>query len=142
MEGEKYKVKWLEKEGDSIVSIKNTKRIFIDTADIRFTIVRDSVPDIIPFRRAVSYKGPFEVHTKDDVFEFVEIKLDDRYLQGIKRKGKNTEEVKIALNQVSDIRVRNDAASFAVPALVVFIPATALLIYKLNEMLQNMEFMP
>ena len=114
VDGKKYKLRWLEEKDGNVVSIRNTQRVLIDTTDVMSYWVNDSVPEMVPFRKAATYSGPFEIHTEDRVYNFVKIELSDQYLKGYEKLGAKLTYFTIPLNHVEEIRIRNNGASFGI----------------------------
>jgi len=70
IEGEKYKLPWVELKDGNVVSIKNTERVFIEKNDIKQIVKYSPEPKVIPLDSATSYSGSVQILIKGDRNKF------------------------------------------------------------------------
>lgn len=126
----RYKLKWFEEKGDSIVSKKNTKRIRIGINEPEQIMIGDR---IVSLDLAVNYSGIVQIKTEIKNYKFINIYVKDDQIIGLKRTGKEVLPVVIHKDQIKKIRVNNQGASTAVSivaGVVIISGITLLLIYS------------
>ena len=85
--GYKYKLKWIEEQDGNVVSITNTKRVFLEKNKLS----------------ANHYK-----------YELFDVENRGDYIRGLKIKGKDTTTIVIPINEIEVIKITNKGASIPI----------------------------
>ena len=92
IDNDKYKLKWIEKEGENVVSIKNTKRKYFNIKDINQIVLHDPEPHVVSLEKAVNHHGMIHLMTRDkkgrySSHDFIKISEYDGIITGYKMIG-------------------------------------------------------
>jgi len=115
-----YKVKWVEEKEGHILSILNTKRIFIEKSNIE--TYRINNPDLItvPLATALNFDGVVYIGMKNKEERLMHMEDRGDYIRGLKETKKDTVRVVIPIEHVKAIKMQSKGWSIGVPILSVF----------------------
>ena len=138
-EGNKYKLRWIEEKNGNIISILNTKRVFLDHNEVKQIVKYHPNPQVIPLDSADSYCGRISIQTQDargkyESHEFIQFKKQGATYSCYQMNGQDTLTVIIPLDQVEKIKVVNGGTSTAITILGVL--GIAFLIMWIHTMSQ------
>ncbi|MCK5207228.1 MAG: hypothetical protein KAI99_00260 [Cyclobacteriaceae bacterium] len=122
LDGNKYKVKWIEEKDDDIVSITNTKKILMDTSKIKKIRAGNGW---ISLDSAFNHNGVIQIVTKNKTHNLLNIEAQDDLIRGVKRTNRDTLTVVIPKDQIKKIKVKNNATSAVVTFVIVGIVVTS-----------------
>jgi len=116
--GDKYKLYWLEEQGENLVSIMNTERIFLVPEKILFIKVLEPNPSFIAVDSVFTYTGNAVISVKEGRnstrdYDFVKIENRGNLIQGLTMVNGDTSTIVIPRNQIEKIEVQDKAGSTA-----------------------------
>jgi len=123
--GEKYKLRWIEEKDGNIVSIKNTKRKYIDKKNIDKVLIYNPTPIVVPIEKAQNHRGTVLLRTNkfNDIHPYVIdsynhsfLKIGDAgdFVKGYKMTGKDTLTVTIPISEIKNIKVASIAGNITI----------------------------
>lgn len=108
--GNVVKLRWIEEKNENIVSIKDTKRVLIDTSRIQQIRV-DQV--IISLDSALKHSGNIQINTGNNNYTFLRIQMQDDHIIGIEKTGNEILPLVIPKDQIEKIKLKNKGLSIA-----------------------------
>ena len=108
VDGNQYKLRWIEEKGDTIKSIQNTKKVLIDIEQVEDIRIENSS---ISIDSAIRHKGIFQVETKNKIYVLSDIEEQGTQIRGIKIKKGQLSTVLIPKDRIEKIKVKNNTAS-------------------------------
>ena len=109
-EDKKYKLNWIDINGDNVYSILNTKKDMYDIDKVQSIInVNDS--EVLKVKEVTKSYGNYLITTIDDDRNYFLIEKNDNQIFGIRKTGKDTLTVNIPRDQISDVKIINKAKS-------------------------------
>ncbi len=115
--GYTYKLNWVEEQGDNLVSIKNTDRIFLVPEKILFIKVLTPNPSFVAVDSIFSYTGNALISVKEGgsirEYDLIRIENTGDLIQGLTMVNSDTSTIIIPKNQVEKIEAQDNAASTA-----------------------------
>jgi hypothetical protein len=115
--GDIYKLNWVEEQGDNLVSIKNTERIFLVPEKIVFIKVLAPNPFFITADSLFSYTGNTVIAVKEGrgirEYDFFKIENVANLIQGLTMVNSDTSTITIPKNQIEKIEVKDKTGSTA-----------------------------
>lgn len=118
-----YIVRWIEFQGDKIVSTMKTKRTFVEKKDIDKIMLIDPTYSVTNLDSALNHKGTILVRTikfgdnhpynaNSYNHEFFKIRDNGDFITGYEMTGKDTTSVAIPINQIKKVKEINKTATF------------------------------
>ena len=131
-EGEKYKLPWIEEKDGNVVSIKKTRRKYIDKNEIDKILIYNPVEIVVSLDTAINHEGKILIRTAKfsdqhpyvlDSYNYSFLKIIDEgdYIKGYKMTGKDTLAVSVPISDIKKIKVENKAGTIVLSALGAFI---------------------
>ena len=123
VDGEKYKLPWVEEINENVVSVLNTERVFLDANEVKQIVKYHPNPQVIPLDSAERYSGTISVQTQDargkyESHEFIKFEKQGDLYRCYKMTGQDTLTVVIPLAQVEKTKVVSNEATIGVSLLV------------------------
>jgi len=113
--GEKHKLRWLEKKDNNAVSIRNTNKIRMEISDIEQIKTLADSHSYISLDSALKHPGIVEVYTKKDANqgygEFIKLERYGNKIIGLEITGKDTTTVLIPIKDIYMIELENKTLS-------------------------------
>lgn len=123
-DGDKYKLKWIEEKDSTVVSIKNTKRVFVDKSKIT-----QIVPDGVTLESASENNEAVQIKTKSKTYDFIKIEVQEDQIIGFRKVGKkDTTTVVIPIDQIEKIKLHAKGGSGALIAVSIVIPVFGVIV--------------
>lgn len=119
--GNDYKLSWIDEEDGNIVSMKNVKRDILNKDEIEEIIVNNPFRSI-PIEEAVNHQGNIFIKIKDGKkenqkefnmydYEFIDVKDDGEYLKTYTMTGPDTTSIIIPISKIEKVRVEDKLKS-------------------------------
>ena len=106
IDGNKYKLNWIEEKDGNVVSIKNTKRAFVDKSKIT-----QILPDGVTLEFVLKHDVAVQIKTKKYTYDFIKIKEQDDLVKGFIKVSGDTTTVVIPIDQIEKIKLENKEMS-------------------------------
>lgn len=118
LNGDTFKLNWVEERGVNLVSIMNTKRIFLDPENILQIKALDPEPFFIAVDSTINYRGDVVITIKDDKgkikdYNFIEIEAREDLIQGLSMTVGDTSTIVIPKNTIQKIQMEDKIGSTA-----------------------------
>lgn len=114
-DGDKYKLRWIEEKDGTVVSIKNTKRVFVDKSKIT-----QIIPDGVTLEYISKNNVAVQIKTKRRNYDFIKIEVQEDQIKGFTRVSmKDTTTVVIPIDQIEKIKLQAKGISSAINAVSV-----------------------
>jgi len=111
-DGYEYELRWIEEKDGNVVSIKNSKREYINKSEIIQIIKYDPNPQVIPVESATIYNGTVQILLKDKKGnykprEFIKIEEQGDMIKGYSKTGNDTLTIVIPIDQIEKIQLKD-----------------------------------
>ena len=115
-DGNGYKLRWIEVQGENIFSIRNAKRVYLDKNDIVQYVIQDPEPRVVTFNQALNQRGVIQLLTKEDKDTYIKhqfIRISEKHdiIIGYEMTGKDTITVNIPIDQIVMIQLKDKKKS-------------------------------
>ena len=111
-DGNEFKLYWIEEKDGNVISIKNTKRIFVDKSKITSIFKYD--PELIgiaSLKLALEHNGAVQIRTEKHSYDFINIEEQGDLIRGISKLNGDTLSVVIPKDQIAMIKLNDQAQS-------------------------------
>jgi hypothetical protein len=140
VDGDVYKLRWIDEDGDSIVSIKNTRKRNIEIHEIRQIYAAGDELQILSLDSAYSHTGELELIIKNKRIPMVKIEPAENHVIGFEKLSEKIYPVRIPIDQIEEIRLINQSASKTCTTLTFVIPVLTLIGFGIARAMQNWDF--
>ena len=108
-DGNKYKLNWIEEKDGNVISIKNTKRTFVDKSEITSIFKYD--PELIGIGKslelALEHNGAVQIRTEKHTYDFIKIEEQGDLIKGITKLDGDTLSVVIPKDKIEIIKLKD-----------------------------------
>ena len=113
IDGNKYKLNWIEEKDGNVISIKNTKRTFVDKNEITSIFKYDPEPIGIgkSLELALEHNGAVQIQTEKHTYDFINIEEQGDLIRGISKLDGDTLSVVIPRDKIEIIKLKDEAQS-------------------------------